>query len=199
MSRALLPTDLVDQSQTGDAEKTPTIRNLDTRPSSVAGTVARTRINFGKPSQSSLRSSSTSGSEWANLLKQTASGGIASAFTEGLGGIGGVGSLISGFLNLFGGGGGQKTLPPLVEFQLPSAQEQTLYVSSKGSSVYQGNVMQPNVSSDVRSTYSNTGQIQTSGSSPNSEWIQQQSGQIAQAVKNALLNSSSLNDVIAEI
>ena len=40
---------------------------------------------------------------------------------------------------------------------------------------------------------------QTSGSLPNAQWIQEQSGQIAEAVKNALLNSSSLNDVIGEI
>jgi hypothetical protein len=97
------------------------------------------------------------------------------------------------------GGGGRKTLPPLVDFQLPSSQEQTLYVGSKGSSVYQGNVGAASVPAPGTKLYSNAGQLQTSGSSPSAEWIQEQSGQIAEAVKNALLNSSSLNDVIGEI
>jgi hypothetical protein len=69
-------------------------------------------------------------------------------------------------VNLFGGGG-KSAPPPLVQFQLPDSQSQTIYISSN--------------------TRSNT------------EPAQYQSAQIADAVKKALLNSSSLNDVIAEI
>jgi hypothetical protein len=156
-------------------------------------------IQFGKPSQSSSKAASSSGSEWTNLLKQTASGGIASALSGGFGGIGGIGSLISGIVNLFGAGSGKTTPPPLVEFQVPNSQQQTVYVSSKASSVYQGNAVQANGPATGAGVYGKTGQRQTSGSSPNAEWVQEQSSQIAQAVKNALLNSSSLNDVIAEI
>ena len=157
-------------------------------------------IQFGKPSQSGSKASTSSGSEWTNLLKQTASGGIASAFTGGFGGIGGLGSLISGFVNLFGGGGGKNTLPPLTEFALPNSQQQTVYASSKGTATYQGEVTNASVFNGTGAgIYGNTEQMQTSGSAPNSQWVQEQSGQIAQAVKNALLQSSSLRDVIAEI
>jgi hypothetical protein len=118
----------------------------------------------------------------------------------GLGSIGGLGSLISGIVGLFGGGGGKKTPPPLVDFQLPSSQEQTVYAGSKGRTVYQGSVAAPtSVPATGVGVYSNAGQLQTSGSSPNPQWIQEQSVQIAEAVKSALLNSSSLNDVIGEI
>ncbi|MFL6352382.1 MAG: hypothetical protein ACJ74Z_11110 [Bryobacteraceae bacterium] len=133
-------------------------------------------------------------------MKHTASGGIASALSGGLGSIGGLTSVISGIVHLFGGGSKQKTPPPLVEFHLPTSQEQTLSVSSKGNSVRQGSAAE---STSLRTPgggmYGNASQLHTSGPSPSTQWIQEQSGQIAEAVKNALLNSSSLNDVIGEI
>jgi hypothetical protein len=197
--RGLLPTDLVNQSQAGSTQKSSKIGNQDARPSSITGKVTLEGITFGRPSQSSSKSGSSSGSEWTSLLKHTASGGIASALSGGFGGIGGIGSLVSGIFSLFGGGGGgTKTPPPLVEFQLPNPQQQTLYLSSTGSSLYQGGVEQSSVPAGG-ATYGNSGQIQTSGAAPGAEWIQEQSAQIAQAVKTALLHSSSLNDVIAEI
>jgi hypothetical protein len=87
----------------------------------------------------------------------------------GLGSVSGLGSLVSGIASLFGGG--KKTLAPLQEFQLPAAQNQTITIGANGSS----------------------------GTATSSQSIQDQSAQIAQAVKTALLQSSSLNDVIAEI
>jgi hypothetical protein len=200
VSRLLPHTDLVSQIQAG-SEKAPNIRaSGDTKHSSISGNVALHSLQFGRPSQASSKAPSTAGSEWTNLLRQTASGGIASALSGGLGSIGGLGSLISGIVGLFGGGGGKKTPPPLVDFQLPSSQEQTVYVGSKGRTVYQGSVAAPtSVPATGVGVYSNAGQLQTSGSSPNPQWIQEQSAQIAEAVKSALLNSSSLNDVIGEI
>ena len=155
-----------------------------------------TGIKFGTPSNRTI-SSSQSGSEWANLLKQTASGGIASALSGGLGSIGGLGSLISGIVNLFEGGGA-KTAQPLVRFNLPASQQQTVYLSSKGSTVYAGNTTESvSAPKPALGIYETT----TDGSSPipSGQSAQYQSTQIVQAVKNALLNSSSLNDIIAEI
>jgi hypothetical protein len=105
------------------------------------------------------------------LLEQAASGGLASAFggSFGLGSITGLGSIISGIASLFGGG--KKTLAPLQEFHLPAAQNQTMSVGANGES----------------------------GTNVTSQSLQDHSAQIAQAVKTALLHSSSLNDVIAEI
>src|SRR5579885_3900169 len=84
-------------------------------------------VRFGTaPAQ--RKTTSSSGSEWSNLLKQTASGGITSILGGGLG----IGSLVSSIGSLFGGGGGKTAPPPVVAFQLPNSQEHTLYLSSDG-------------------------------------------------------------------
>ncbi|MGI9073051.1 MAG: hypothetical protein ACR2JB_17490 [Bryobacteraceae bacterium] len=184
----------------GSAERTPSIRGSNDTTRSSTGYVAPHSIQFGRPSQSTSKPSSSSGSEWTNLLKHTASGGLASALSGGLGSIGGISSLITGIVHLFGGGSKKKTPPPLIEFHLAASQQRTLSVSSKGNSVHQGSVAEvTSVGAPGAGIYGNAGQLHTSGSSPSTQWIQEQSGQIAEAVKNALLNSSSLNDVIGEL
>ncbi len=190
--------DLIHPAASESSEGSLAIGNSgDAKRSSIGGKRTPRAIQFGRPSQSGSKTPASSGSEWANLLKQTASGGIASAFTGGFGGIGGLGSLISGIFSLFGGG--KKTLPPLTEFQLPNSQQQSEYVSSKGASVYAGDAEVSGSPSSGEGIYNNGAQLETSGTSTNTQWIQDQSGAIAQAVKTALLHSSTLNDVIAEI
>jgi hypothetical protein len=200
LRRSLSHTDLVSQLQLRSAQRTPSIRSSNDTVRSSSENVTLHSIQFGKPSQSGSKPASSSGSEWTNLLKHTASGGIASALSGGLASIGGIGSLITGIAHLFGGGSKKRTPPPLVEFHLPASQQQTLTVSSKGNRVHQGSASE---ATGVRATgagiYGNAGQLHTSGSSQGTQWIQEQSGQIAEAVKNALLNSSSLNDVIGEL
>jgi hypothetical protein len=147
-----------------------------------------TALAFGKPSSAGTSSTSSS-SVLTGLLKQTASGGIASALGGGLSGLLGLGSLISGFISLFGGG--KSALPPLVQFQEPAAQNVVSDVSSRGGASL------PAAASNVN--VSNSGTTNTSGGQQTNSTYQYQSTQIAQAVKQALLNSSSLNDVIAEI
>ncbi len=178
----------------GVTETTPQAgRSSDARTLSVAETIKSASINFGTPS-STRTTASQSGSEWTNLLKQTASGGIASALSGGLGSIGGLGSLISGIVSLFGGG--KKTAAPLVEFQLPASVDQTVYLNSGGKTVYPGNSVEPSTAPNAGGGTYTTGE---QGSESRGQALQYQSTQIAAAVKNALLNSSSLNDVIAEI
>lgn len=205
IGRLLSATDLVSQGQAElsvTAEKLLSVSTSEERkPMSFSSRDTPEGIKFGSPSNP--YSGSTSSSAFTTLLKQTASGGVASALGGGFGfgSIGGLGSLLTGIMSLFGSGS-KKTLPPLVEFQLPSSQEQTVYVSSKGSTLYQGTAAQSETvatHSGGSGIYSNGEQLQTSASAHNVEWIQDQSTQIAQAVKNALLNSSSLNDVIADI
>lgn len=126
-------------------------------------------INFGKASRAAIRNPPSS-STWSKLLSSTTSGGLAKTLSGAAGFSGGISSIISGLTNLFGGG---KTAPPaLVAYQLPTSQQQTI---STGSSV-----TTPGVYGGPAST------------TP----FQNQSGQIVQTVKQALLNSSSLNDVI---
>jgi hypothetical protein len=198
VNKLLAPTSLVSQAH-GNAEKAikPT-GSGDTKASAMDAKTVATGISFGSPSNNRA-STSQSGSEWANLLTKTASGGVASVFSGGLSSVAGLGGLISGIASLFGGGS-TSTPPPLVEFQLPSSQTQTVYVNSNGSSTYQGGMTgQTSASNSNGPTYISSPTPKTSSSTPNGQPFQYQSTQIAQAVKTALLNSSSLNDVIAEI
>ena len=156
---------------------------------SSSGTT-RSGLRFGAPS--SNRSAATQNpSEWTNLLKQTASGGLASAFGGGgglLSAVSGVGGLVSSIVGLFGGS--HKTAAPLSLFALPNSQNRE--VSAK---VAQGGTQ---VMGQQGGAYGTQSTVSPS-SEPNHQPYQFQSAQIAQAVKQALLNSSSLNDVIAEI
>lgn len=194
LNKLLTPVNLIGQAE-NTSEPTAKVPSMgDTRTSSATKDRA-TGIQFGSPSNSRT-STAQSVNELSNLLKQTASGGIANALTGGLGSIAGLGGLVSGIIGLFDGG--NKTLPPLIEFQLPQSQEQTVYVNSKGSTTFQGtDVEQASTSSPSGPIY--TGTSQPGNVAIGAQTLQYQSSQIAQAVKNALLNSSSLNDVIAEI
>lgn len=164
-------------------------RSRDATFSSLTGKINATGLRFGGSSSSGTTTSAT-GSQWTNLLKQTARGGISSALGGGLKDIGGIASIVSGFIGLFGGG--KSAPPPLVHFEAPASQNQTAFV---------GTTTAPAKWADngtLAHGSSSTG-IYASGQEPNVQSLQYQSAQIAQAVKQALLNSSSLNDVIAEI
>ena len=195
LSDSLRLTSLIGQATSASERvaKPPSIGGIKT--SSMDAKDSPTGIQFGRPS-STKSAATTSSNELLNLLKQTASGGIASALGGGLGSIAGLGGIVSGIMSLFGGH--KSTPPPLVEFQLPETSSETIYVSSKGNTTYQGaDVEQSSISSTGTGIYSSG--TSTSQTSSSSQALQYQSSQIAQAVKNALLNSSSLNDVIAEI
>jgi hypothetical protein len=165
-------------------------RSRDTPLSSLTGKINATGLRFGGSSSSGTTSSGTGSSQWTNLLKQTASGGISSALGGGLKDIGGITSIVSGFINLFGGG--KSAPPPLVHFEAPASQNQTAFV---GSATGAAKWAESGTSAHGASSQG----IYASGQEPNVQSLQYQSAQIAQAVKQALLNSSSLNDVIAEI
>lgn len=139
-------------------------------------------INFGKPSSlKSLASTSNSGStDWGGLAKQVVSGGASSLFGSGSANalFGGLGSLISGIASLFGGGH-QKTLPALNLFQLPQAVNQTVHMQSAAPAA--GSAVHVHVQAMDTQSFVN------------------RSSDIARAVKTAMLNSHSLNDVVSEL
>ncbi|MGH9610114.1 MAG: hypothetical protein ACRD34_10620 [Bryobacteraceae bacterium] len=161
------------------SERAPSQNGL--RALSIGSKDALTGIQFGSPSSPGSTSTAGSGS-WINLLQHTASQSLASAAkgSFSLADLGGIGSVLSGISKLFDSGGGAETLPPLVKFGLPNPVAETVSLNSSGSRT------------EARST------AQTS-SAPLTAAPSNQSAQIVQAVKHALLTSSSLNDVIAEI
>lgn len=139
-------------------------------------------INFGNPSdRKALVSSSGTGMDWGGLAKQVVSGGAASLFNTGSSAaFGGLGSLISGITSLFGGGE-KKTPPALQLFQLPDAVNQTVHMQSGSSTGSSGSVVHVHVQAIDTQSFLN------------------RSNDIARAVKTAMLNSHSLNDVVSEL
>lgn len=140
-------------------------------------------INFGLPSSpKALYPNLNSGFDWSGLAKQaTSGGGITSLLSGGAGlaSFGGIGSLISGISSLFGGG--PKTLPALQLFQMPDAVNQTVHVGSSNASA----AGSPSIHVHVNAL--------------DSQSFMAKSNDIANAVKSAMLNSHSLNDVVAEL
>ena len=161
----------------------------DVKAVALSSVVSSTGIKFGTPSSATTKGS-TSGSQWSSILQNTASGGVTNAFGGGLLDLGGIGTLFSGISSLFGG---KSASPALVQYQEPLPQNQTISISSlstpkSGSSG----------GSKTQSVVSAGPTIYGSGQGNNAPF-QYQSTQIAQAVKQALLTSSSLNDVISEV
>jgi len=180
----------------GSGRALGTGRNSEIRTSSFSGPTEARGIVFGKPASSS-RATQQTGGELTKLLKQTATDGIMSALggSFGLGSITGIGSIVSGIVSLFGSG--KKSPPPLVEFQLPASESRTLYVGGNNGTLYSGSASHSVNTAPAGAGIYSTAEAHQSSSNP--QWIQDQNSQIAQAVKTALLHSSSLADVISEI
>ena len=177
-----------DNSSSGNLVKTPVPRDsaaklLGSRqvgPGSVP-------LKFGTLHTKSA-SPSSSGSSWTSLLS-TASGGASGALGGGLfsaSGFGFVGKLIS----LFGGGKSVPAAP--VAFQSPVSQQNSLNITIPGAA----NSVSLGVHS-MNGGSQNSGIYQHTGSTVADH--QGQTSQVVQIVKQALLTSSSLNDVISEI
>lgn len=152
-----------------------------TRRTNISSFKPSAGLTFGKPSSSQALypASSGGGFDWGNLGKQISSGGgLAGMLSSGLASFGGIGSLVSGISHLFGGG--QKTLPALQLFQLPDAVNQTVHINNTN-----GGVSSPSINVHVQAL--------------DSQSFITRSNDIAKAVKSAMLNSHSLNDVVAEI
>jgi hypothetical protein len=136
-------------------------------------------INFGMPSdRKALLPTADTGVDWGGLAKQVASGGVSSFFNSGsaTAALGGLGSLISGITSLFSGE--KKAPPPLQLFELPDAVNQTVHLQGGMSAA-------PAVNVHVQAM--------------DTQSFVNRSNDIARAVKTAMLNSHSLNDVVSEL
>lgn len=143
-------------------------------------------IDFGSPSHNP-QNISKDDKGVINLAMHTASGGLSSAFNGGLlGALGGLGGLISHLTGSLSGGKNKET--PLSLFRLPESQSRTLSIGLP-------DVVNARQSSSGGGLYQAIGAL----SVDQSPSTQSQNAHIIQVVKNALLTSSSLNDVIADI
>ncbi len=140
-------------------------------------------IQFGTAPQSALKSPTSTASILPGLASSFLSGGISSL----LGG-GGLLSDLAGFFT-----GSSKSAPPaLPAFSLPTSEEQTVYVSasSKTMSVLQG--------TDVESAAPGSKPLPAVSAAASPAKPLDAAG-VVQAVKNAMLTSSSINDIIADV
>jgi hypothetical protein len=145
-------------------------------------------LNFGTLHTKSVSSSQSSGSQWSSLINSATSGsGILGGGLLSSTGFG----LVSGILGLFGIVGSSAPTAP-VAFQIPKSQQQTLDVSLPGSGVAPGSGLSSPASPRQSGIYQQT-------PTPSADSQGTQHAQVVQIVKQALLTSSSLNDVIAEV
>jgi hypothetical protein len=132
----------------------------------------------------------SAGSTVANLA-----GGVASSVLGG----GLLGPIVSGLMSLFGGNSNNQTPAPLAKFALPPKVDYQggLQASSTGGVDY-GQNGQPRSTTPAASSQSQQ-QIIVNVSAMDSRSFLDHSGDIANAVRRAMLESSSLNDVIGEM
>ena len=142
-------------------------------------------INFGKPSSfSSAGTPKSTGSDWTGLVQKTITSGASQILGGGLLGSG-FSSAFSALFHLFGGGT-QVHTPALDRFSLPAIEQRTIDVARKipGSQPTVGDSSQLMTQSSIQAENVSGG-------------IQQ--ALIVKTVRNALLTSSSLNDIIGEL
>jgi hypothetical protein len=137
--------------------------------------------------QASSRATSSGGSS---------SGPIGSTLLEVFGGGLGLSPLISGIASLFGGGGDNPVPAPLIHFALAPAVQVDAGVSESGGPAFavdhpQGGL--PRTSQTVAPA-----QITVQVQAIDSRSFLDHSGEIAMAVRQAMLESSVLNDVVRE-
>jgi hypothetical protein len=136
-------------------------------------------LSFGSPSDKGNRSPSktSKGTNWSRLLGSTSSSGISDLLSGGGFLTAGLDYLSGGIASLFGGTS-QSQSEPLTRFGLPNTLDQTISV----------NPVQMTGTANVAGLYTQPSQLSQASKSA-----------IVQTVKNAILTSSSLNDVIGEL
>jgi hypothetical protein len=151
-------------------------------------------INFGRPTSGAAApsSSATKTDHWQGLLSNAIGGaGTSSLLSGGLSSFLGFGGLISGIAGLLSGSS-KPTVQPLTLFSLPDSIQQHSSISGVGTRITTG-AARPNLGSS--GVYSTPSPKTGSGASPRVP----DSNSVAQAVKNALLTSNSLADVISDL
>lgn len=193
LSQYLRPVLLADTSHESSASS-PFQTGAEGLKSLSTGSIPKVQsISFGKPSSSgSSVSSSSGGSSWESLLSNTLSGGASGLLGNGISGFSGIGGLVSDIAGLFGGSS-KPAVQPLTLFSLPDQQEITSYVNGTNATSLQGTAASGQAASS--GIYSSS---QVSKSVTRAKPVVDGTA-VVQAVKNALLTSSTLADVITEI
>ncbi|MBV9770764.1 MAG: hypothetical protein JOZ32_14410 [Bryobacterales bacterium] len=179
-------------SQGGTSDVTEQLTALTTQISSL-GSIQQSQISALQDNTQAVTQNTTSKASSGSSVGSTVES-VASSFLGG--GLSSLSPLIGGILSLFGGGGQSTPVPS--PFTLPSPVQSQAGVTASA----------PGQVAPV--SYADTGQprSQPAGASPqvtiqvnamDSQSFLDHSDDIAMAVKQAILNSSSLNDVISDL
>jgi hypothetical protein len=179
-------------AQSSSSDMTEQLTSLTTQISSLTS-IQQSQISALQDNTQALTQSTTSKTSSGSSVGST----VASAASSFLGGgLSSLSPLISGLLSLFGGGGGQ-TLAVPAPFMLPSPVQSNagLTASAPGQvvPVSYGDTGQPRAQSNTSQ------QVTVQVNAMDSQSFLDHSDDIANAVKQAILNSNSLNDVISSL
>jgi len=180
-------------AQSSSSDITEQLTSLTTQISSLTS-IQQSQISALQDNTQALTESATSKTSSGSSVGST----VASAASSFLcGGLSSLSPLIGGLISLFGGGGGQ-TLAVPSPFMLPSPVQSNagLTASAPGQvvPVSYGNTGQPRAQSS-----SAPAQVTVQVNAMDSQSFLDHSDDIANAVKQAILNSNSLNDVISSL
>jgi hypothetical protein len=180
-------------AQSSSSDMTEQLTSLTTQISSLTS-IQQSQISALQDTPQALTESTTSKTSSGSSVGST----VASAASSFLGGgLSSLSPLIGGLISLFGGGGGQ-TLAVPSPFMLPSPVQSNagLTASAPGQvvPVSYGNTGQPRAPSS-----SAPAQVTVQVNAMDSQSFLDHSDDIANAVKQAILNSNSLNDVISSL
>lgn len=179
-------------AQSSSSDLTEQLTSLTTQISSLTS-IQQSQISALQDNTQALTQSSTSKTSSGSSVGST----VASAASSFLGGgLSSLSPLITGLLSLFGGGG--QTLAVPTPFTLPSPVQSNggLTASTPGQvvPVSYGDTGQPRAQSSSASQ-----QITVQVNAMDSQSFLDHSDDIANAVKQAILNSNSINDVISSL
>jgi len=150
-----------------------------------------------------LQAAGQSAAESAQASSRASSGGgstggsIGSTLLDVFGAGLGLSPLISGIASLFGGGGGSSVATPLPRFALPPSIQVNGGVSESGGPVFAVDYSQGGISRGAPAPVAPT-QITVQVQAMDSRSFLDHSNDIALAVRQAMLESSVLNDVVRE-
>jgi hypothetical protein len=179
-------------AQSSTSDLTEQLTSLTTQVGSLTS-IQQSQISALQDNTQALTESSTSKTSSGSSVGST----VASAASSFLGGgLSSLSPLITGLLSLFGGGG--QTLAVPAPFMLPSPVQSNagLTASAPGQvvPVSYGDTGQPRGQSSSASQ-----QITVQVNAMDSQSFLDHSDDIANAVKQAILNSNSINDVISSL
>jgi hypothetical protein len=176
--------------QGGGGDSSEQISSLATQLSNLTST-EQTQISATQANTQAVTQNTSSKGSGSSVAGQ-----VGSAAESLFGGALSLSPILSGIASLFGGG--SSTATPMVPFSLPPAvQNQAGLTAASGgqvSPVSYGAGGQPR-----QQTSSPTTQVTVQVNAMDSQSFLDHSDDIAQAVKQALLNSNSLGDVIADL